>query len=49
MKKKGMMLSELGWWLLSVALLVILVSAVIVLSKSDIGIFDKFKSLLRFR
>ncbi len=48
MKKKGIVFSELSWWIIALVILVIVILGLMLMKKSGIGLIDGLKNLLRF-
>jgi len=48
MNKRGMEIEMIGWWILAIAVLVILVIGIMVLKGKGIGAIEYVKNLFRF-
>ena len=48
MKKKGVVSSEVTWWIIGLALLVVVVAGLIILKVSGFNLIEKLSSILRF-
>ncbi|UCD21145.1 MAG: hypothetical protein JSW08_01200 [archaeon] len=48
MRKKGLVMRELGWWIIALVILVIVIIGLIYLNKQGISITDWLMNLLRF-
>lgn len=46
--KKGFELEVLGWWILGIAVLVIVIFGMIILKGKGVGMIDYIKQLFRF-
>ena len=48
MNKKGMELEALGWWVLAIAVLVLVLAGYFVLQNKGVGAIEFLKNLFRF-
>ena len=48
MKKRGMEMEMLGWWILAIAVLVIMITGYIILKGKGIDAIEYLKNILRF-
>lgn len=48
MKKRGMEIEFLSWWIIGIAVLIIMIIAIFILKDKGINAIDYLKNLLRF-
>ena len=47
--KRGLVWSEIAWWIIGLVLLALVIIAIVILQKKGMNLLDQIKTFLRFR